>query len=325
MKYIKLFEAWKPLIEVKYKDGTVLRYKEEWKTARSKERNDLTNYLMDIFQELKDDGYRVRDGGWMASNDYPYIWISSRRRREGMDWNVVDDCVERAIDYLESNGFVTEVEKMNVDSRSAQMNLFFDKKSIGKTNESMDANLKSDLMDSFQSVEDAIGHNDPGSGVKIKATDRRDRKYGVDPDNIKVTILPKLFTMADIEHEMPGHPNDYKQMTRFRKTKQHFKKLDYAPAKNMSVELIDDIIGCAYHAEGYWNIKIDKVVVAWRNGGETGGSGELIKSFKVGGIQPNGESTKGSYDLDYLPTFLKEKIFDRLAWIRIYYKQEINI
>ena len=135
MKYLKThktFEDWKPLIEIKSKDGTVLRYKEEWKTPRSKERNDLSRYLMDIFQELKDDRYAMHDGGWMASSDYPFIWISSRRRREGMDWEVVDDYVSRAIDYLESSGFVTEVEKINVDSRNAQMYLYFDKNPIKK-------------------------------------------------------------------------------------------------------------------------------------------------------------------------------------------------
>lgn len=480
MKYLQLFEAWKPLIEIKHKDGTVLRYKEEWKTPRSKERNDLTRYLMDIFQELIDDRYRVHDGGWMASNDYPYIWISSRRRREGMDWDVVDDCVARAIDYLESNGFVTEVEKINVNSSNAQMNLFFDKKptsvnesnklddlndcflniqddgysfdireikanpfdfsdkekfhsdeaeyyeldngveemievriskesrthipvmrgsfelsdiqdsiemSIGlagdmgyrvdsflsqgefllssrkdyyhkdmsslpdemyklyitfvketkETNESVDSQKfdKRILMDSFQSIEDVIGHGDPGSGVKINDTTLRDRKYGGTPEgqwglgSVTVTILPKMFTAVDIEREMTGDLDNGKsgwdEYKKIRKSKQYFKELDYSAAQNITDEFFNDVIDCMYHAEGVNDVKISRVVIAWKNGGETGGAGELIKGFKVGGGTPNEIQTglkKGSYDIEYLPTFLKERIKDRLSWIKIYYDVE---
>lgn len=134
MRYLeayKIFEAYKPLIEIKLKDGNILRYKDEWKTSRSKERHDITKYLMDIFQELKDDRYVVNDGGWISNDHvlaaehfgYPYIWLSSRRRREGMDWDVVDDYVSRAREYLESIGFVTEVERLG----NNQMYLYFDK------------------------------------------------------------------------------------------------------------------------------------------------------------------------------------------------------
>lgn len=476
MKHIKLFEAWKPLIEIKSKDGTVLRYKEEWKTSRSKERNDLTRYLMDILQELKDDRYAIHDGGWMASSDYPHIWISSRRRREGMDWDVVDDCVSRAIDYLESIGFVTEVEKINVNSRNAQMYLYFDKKSPGIVNESnnlddlndcflniqddgyffdvreMKANpfdfrdkekfhadeleyyeldngidemievrisKKSDtrdsfklsdiqdsvemsiglagdmgyrvdsffsqeefllstrkdyyhkdmsslpeemyklyitfvkkttetnesvesqkfdkrsLMDSFQSIEDVIGRGDPGSGVKINDTTTRDKKYGGTPEgqwglgSVTVTILPKMFTANEIENEMVGSLDNWKsgwnEYKKIRKSKQYFKYLDYSAAQNITDELFDDIIDCMYHAEGVNGVKLNRVVLAWKNGGETGGAGELIKGFKFGGATPNEIKTglkRGSYDIEYLPTFLKERIKDRLSWIKIYYDVE---
>jgi hypothetical protein len=148
MRYLeayKIFETYKPLIEIKLKDGNVLRYKDEWKTSRSKERHEITKYLMDVFQELKDDRYVVNDGGWMAGSSYPHIWISSRRRREGMDWDIVDDYVSSARDYLESVGFVTEVEKLG----SNQMYLYFDKdpKSFDKV-----------IKESIEPVESIIDH-----------------------------------------------------------------------------------------------------------------------------------------------------------------------
>ena len=126
MRYLeiyKLFESEKPLIEIELKDGNILRYKDEWKTSRSKERHDITKYLMDIFQELIDDGYVVNDGGWISSSDYPYIWLSSRRRRGGMDWDVVDDYISSAREYLESIGFITHIERLSKN----QMYLYFDK------------------------------------------------------------------------------------------------------------------------------------------------------------------------------------------------------
>ena len=129
MKYIKTYEAWKPLIEIKTKDGEVLRYRDEWKVPNHPEREEISSDLMDIFQDLKDEGYSIRDGGYLALSDYPYVWISGRtRKRKGKptDWSVVDEYVSRTQDYLESRGFVTLVNKMN----DWQMYLYFDKNPI---------------------------------------------------------------------------------------------------------------------------------------------------------------------------------------------------
>lgn len=167
MKYLKLYEAWKPLIEIKTKDGTVLRYQDEWKTCRSKEREMITDYLEDIFQELKDDRYRINTGGFMAGDFAPYVWISSRRRREGFDADVVTDYIERAKDYLESIGFVTDLEKMSVGKSNEQWYFYFDKsKPDVKITES---NHIDDIKDRFLEVED----NGFEVGVRGDCKDKR--------------------------------------------------------------------------------------------------------------------------------------------------------
>ena len=127
MNFLKTYEAYKPLIKFRTKSGEILRYRDRWKTPTSKEREIISRNLQDIFQELIDDRYRVRSGVFMAGDPYPYIWISSRRRREGFDTEVVTDYIERAKDYLSSIGFVTELEKMAVGQSNEQWYFYFDK------------------------------------------------------------------------------------------------------------------------------------------------------------------------------------------------------
>lgn len=317
MKYIKTYEAWKPLIEIKTKDGSVLRYKEEWKVAGHPEREEISQYLMDIFQELKDEGYSVRDGGYMAFNDYPYVWISSRtrRRRGNMDWDMVNDCILSAQSYLESKGFITLVDKLNDN----QVYLYFDKNPIIKEafKLKIPGEIKGELEECFLSLADLI-HSDTRTnpGVKISGIAKNEYNYlegfGRPNDYIRVMVVPRLRPITDYSES--GR--------RFRN--QSFPQLNYTPADMNVDEFYSELIDCVNLAEST-GFNINCAMVAWSSGGEFRGPGELTKKFKYNGIDPeenplnDRSGWRGAYDIEKLEWFLKTNVKDRLRWIKIFY------
>lgn len=100
--------------------------KDDWKKSNSEERKVISETSMDILLDLSDDGYVIRDQGWIS--DTPYIWISNRRRRKPMDINLVNSYIERLVDYLEGLEFHITRHDVNMGNRNAQIYIYFDKK-----------------------------------------------------------------------------------------------------------------------------------------------------------------------------------------------------
>jgi hypothetical protein len=93
-------------------------------------RKELESYLNDILLELKDLGYGPQIKGFIKT-DYtskPYIWIENHRRLTHNEfWDEINDIVDRIKDYLEYEGFSTDVEIINKGRTSEQVYIFFDK------------------------------------------------------------------------------------------------------------------------------------------------------------------------------------------------------